>query len=171
MKKGLTSIKSGLTIFARAVVLLVGLAAVAICVILLPELAREESVGKPFNPFVLYGFFAAAYAIAIPFFIALYQTHKLLNYIDNGKAFSEKTIQALQTIKMSAVVFSIMVVIATSAAIAIAKIVDPSEDVTFIVPLGLVLTFVPVVIAVFVAVFQKLIFDAMEMKSENDLIV
>jgi hypothetical protein len=164
--------KIGLTLFARGVVLLVGLAAVAICVILLPELVREELVGKPASAATESSFFlGVAYLLAVPFFIALFQTHKLLNLLDNGKAFSRESIIALQNVKICAVVFAILVVLATIAGITYAKMMDPREDVTFMVPFGIVFTFLPTIIAVFVAVLQKLLVEAMSMKDENDLIV
>ncbi len=68
-------------------------------------------------------------------------------------------------------VFSIFIVIATISGISYANVIDPREDVTFMVPIGFILTFVPTVIAVFVSVFQKLLADAIVMKSENDLII
>ena len=163
--------KQGSTIFARAVIYLVGIAALAVLIILLPELAREEAVGKPFNPFVTFGFFAVAYLLSVPFFVGLYQAHKLLQYIDKNKAFSHQSIKALQNIKICAIVFSVLIIFAVVAGIIIARSIDPREDVTFMVPLGFMFTFVSAVIAVFVAVLQKLLTDAVAMKSENDLIV
>lgn len=164
--------KKSLTYFARVVVLFVGLAAIAICVILLPELAREEAVGRPAGAQdVTIPFLLGSYVLATPFFVALYQTHKLLTFIDNGKAFSQKSLKALQNIKVCAIIFSLLVILATTLGLIFSKMVDPNEDVTFMVPLGLVFTFVPTVIAVFVAVLQKLISDAMSLKDENDLIV
>jgi hypothetical protein len=53
----------------------------------------------------------------------------------------------------------------------LARSLDPREDVTFMVTIGFVFTFVSSVIAVFVAVLQKLLSDAVALKSENDLIV
>ncbi len=164
--------KKGLTYFAHAVVLFVGLAAVAICVILLPELAREDAVTRPAGTQDLtVPFLIGSYILATPFFVALYQTHKFLTLIDNGRAFSKQSLKALQNIKICAVMFSLLVVLATTFGLISSKMIDPSEDVTFMVPLGFVFTFVPAVIAVFVAVLQKLLSDAMSLKDENDLIV
>ena len=163
--------KRGSTMFARGVAYLVGAAALAVCFILLPELVREESVGKPFNPYLTFGFFACVYIIATPFFVALYQALKLLRYIEHDKAFSKQSTQALQVIKICAITFSTLVVVATVAGITLAKLVDPREDVTGFITLGFMFAFVSNVIAVFVAVLQKLLADAVALKSENDLIV
>lgn len=171
MKRGSTPIKSGSTIFAKAVVYLVGVAALAVCFILLPELVREESVGKPTNLLLTYTFLGGAYVLSTPFFVALYQALKFLTYIDKNKAFSNKSIKALRNIKICATIFSVLVVVALVVGISVAKNMDPNEDVTGFVTLGFVFTFISSVIAVFVAVIQKLLTDAVHMKSENDLII
>lgn len=163
--------KQGLVIFAKGVIFLVGIGALSVCVILLPELTREEAVGKPFNPYVTYGGFGVVYILTIPFFIALYQTFKFLNLIEKGRVFSKKGIEILSNIKSCAIIFSILIVLATIAGITISKSIDPSEDVTFMVPIGITFLIVSAVIAVFVAVLQKLLDQAVELKSENDLII
>lgn len=163
--------KRGSTTFARAVVYLVGIAALSVCFILLPELVREEGVGKPLNLYLTIAFFAGAYTLAVPFFVALQQTLKLLQYIDKNKAFSPQSIRALRNIKTCAIVFSILLVAAEIFGISLAKIADPREDVTPFITIGFMLTFVSSIIAVFVAVLQKLWTDAVALKSENDLIV
>ena len=159
------------TLFARGVVYLVGIAALAICGILLPELVREESVGKPINIYLTYGFLGGAYILSIPFFVALYQTHRLLHYIDKKEFFSQRSIQALQNIKTCALVFIAMIVVAVIAGLSVARSIDPTEDVTFMVTFGFIFVSVSSVITVVVAVLQKLLADAVKLKSENDLIV
>jgi hypothetical protein len=163
--------KRGTTIFARGVIFLVGIAAFSVLTILLPELVREESVGKPINPYLTYSFFAGVYILSIPFFVSLYQTLKLLNYIDENKAFSNRSIKALRNIKICAIVFSAMIIIEVVAGISLSRSIDPREDITPFITLGLTFTLVPSVIAVFVAVLQRLLADAGALKSENDLIV
>lgn len=163
--------KKGSTMFARLVLYLVVFGAFSVCAILLPEIAREESVGKPFDPVITYSFLGSAYILALPFFIALYQTHKLLTYIDKNKIFSEQSIKTLQNIKSCVLVFCILVVIAVLIGITLARTVDPREDITFMITLGFLLLSVSSVIAVFVAVLQKLLTEAVFLKSENDLIV
>lgn len=163
--------KQGSTIFARIVVYLIGLAALAVCIILLPELVREEAVGKSPNPYLGYSFLACAYALSIPFFVALYQAHKLLKYFEANKAFTPQSIMALRNIKICAMVFSVMITVAVIVGMSIARRMDPGEDVTFIATIGFIFVSVSSVIAVFVALLQKLLTDAVALKSENDLII
>jgi len=47
------------------------------------------------------------YAAAIPFYTALYQAFKLLNYIDKNQAFSQISVKALMNIKRCAITIQI----------------------------------------------------------------
>lgn len=163
--------KHGLLLFAKAVVYLLILATIAVCFILLPELAREEAVGKPVNPYVTYGFLTGAYILAIPFFVALFQTLNLLRAIEINQTLSKYSIKALQNINYCVFVFIVLLWIGIIAGISVSRTVDPREDITFMFTLGGMSLFVSSVIAVFVAVLQKLLTDAISLKSENDLIV
>ncbi len=161
----------GITTFSRLVVYLMALGAVAVCVIMLPELAREAIVEDPGSRVGAYLFLAGAYALFVPFFIALSQLLKLLRYIDASQAFSQLSVDALQSIKNCANVFSFMIVLGVTAAIMVARIADPTEDITPLVALGGILTFTSSVIATLAAVLQRLLQDAIDMKTENDLTV
>ena len=160
-----------LMLFSKSVVYLVGLAALAVCFILLPELAREESVENSGDLLMTSLFLLGSYVLATPFFVALFYTLKLLKNIESGNAFSHQSINILGKIKRCTVVFSVLVICAVIAGIVLAQSIDPNEDVTFMVTFGFIFTFVSGVIAVFVAVLQRLLSDAVKMKSENDLIV
>lgn len=163
--------KQRTTLFARLAVYLAGIGGLAICFILLPEIVREESVGKPTNLFLTYGFLLTAYVLATPFFIALHQTLQLLEDMDKHKNITSKTITYLRNIKYCAIAFAVLIVIADVTGISIAKSIEPTEDVAPFVTIGVLLTFISSVIAVFMAVFEKILAQAKEVKSENDLIV
>lgn len=159
------------TRFARGVVYLTGFAALAVCFILLPELAREDLVERPTELLLVATYIGTAYLLATPFFIALYQTHKLLRTIDENKVFSNQSIKILQIIKMCAIAFSVIIAVVAIGGVSWLRIMNPQEDAPPFIMLGFVLTLVSSVIAVFVAVLQKLVAEAITLKSENDLIV
>lgn len=159
------------TAFSRLVVYLMALGAIAVCVILLPELARESLVEDPANPLVTYLFLAGSYALFVPFFVAIYQLYKLLGYIDTDQAFSSESVKALQNIKICANIFSGMIVLGAVVGLVVARMADPTEDVTPIVTLGFIFTLTSSVIATLAAIIQRLLQDAINMKSENDLTV
>lgn len=163
--------KISTTTFARWVIYLVGIAALAVCFILIPELLREESVEKPIDTYLTYTFLTSAYIIAAPFFIALYQTLKLLHSIEKNKIFSKQSINILSNIKICSVMFSIFVALAVIAGVLLTKNIDPTEDITFVITFGGVFIFTSSIITVFVGVLQKLLIDATSMKSENELTI
>lgn len=157
------------TVILRAAIYVVGLAMLAICFVLLPELAREQSVENPGA--VTLPYIIGAYIIAIPIFVALYQTLRLASYLDEGNAFTQQFVQTLRNIKICTVVFGALVVLGAAISIYVARSNNPSEDVTHIVALAIIFTFASSVIATAVALFQRLFQSATDIKTENDLIV
>ena len=107
------------------------------------------------------------YASAIPFYFALYQAFKLLSYIDKNKAFSELSVKALKNIKYCAITISILYVLGMPLFYLMAE----RDDAPGIILIGLVIIFASMVIAVFAAVLQRLLQEAIDIKSENDLTV
>ena len=106
------------------------------------------------------------YAAAIPFYFALYQAFNLLRYIDENTAFSELSVKALKNIKYCAITISSLYVLGLPLFHFIAKKVDPP-----IALMGLIIIFASLVIAVFAAILQRLLQEAINIKSENDLTV
>lgn len=106
-------------------------------------------------------------ATAIPYYFALYQTFKLLNYIDKNNAFSELSVQALKNIKYSALAISVLYVLGMPLFYLVAE----RDDAPGIIIIGMIMIFASMVIAVFAAVLQRLLKDAIDIKSENDLTV
>jgi hypothetical protein len=107
------------------------------------------------------------YAAAIPFYFALYQAFKLLSYIDHNKAFSKLSVRALKNIKYCAITISILL----AAGMPLFYLIAEMDDAPGIILIGLVLIFASMVIAVFAAVLQRLLQEAIDIKSENDLTV
>lgn len=163
--------KRGLTFTAKAIVYLMGIAVLAICAILFPEIAREESVSNPNPDRSTFPFLIVPWIFSLPVFIALFQILKILNYIDKGEAFSKKLVKALKNIKISAFVFSGLTILGAIFLIGMGRITGESEDVLPVVVLGTVITFVSIVVATCTAVLQKLMQNAVDLKEENDLTV
>lgn len=162
--------KKSLTIVTKGIVYLMGTAVIMVCAILLPELAREEAVGKV-NPPTAFPFLIGAWVLSIPIFIALYQTLKLVSLIDENKTFSIQSVKALQTIKYCSMAFGILIVAGVTVVIILARSINPTEDVTPIFTLGFIFTFASSLVATFFAVLERLLMDAIIIKSENDLTV
>jgi len=103
--------KQGLTLFLKMVVFLIGTPVLAICIFGLPWLAKEVAEMGLNWAYMLYGVLIIMSISAIPFFVALYQTFKLLGYIDKNQAFSELSVRALKNIKKCATIISCLYVV------------------------------------------------------------
>ncbi|WP_399629811.1 DUF2975 domain-containing protein [Sporosarcina sp. SG10008] len=159
--------KRGSTNFLKIAVILLGIPIVALCIFGLPLLAKEAAESNSEFSYVLYGIVIIMYISAIPFFVALYQAFKLLNYIDKSKAFSEISVKALKNIKHCAITISGLYVVGMPFFFIFAEL----DDAPGVILVGMLFIFAPMVIAVFAAVLQKLLQEAINIKSENDLTV
>ena len=154
----------GSTLFLRGVVVAIGLAVLGICVFGLPALIKSELTTSDFD----YGWiFAGLYVPAIPFFFALHQALKLLDYIDKNQAFSELSVQAFRNIKYYALAISGLF----AAGMPYVFYVADRDDAPGVALIGFVIIGASFVIATFAAVLQKLVQNAVDIKSENDLTV
>jgi len=105
---------------------------------------------------------------AIPCFIALYQSYKLLVYIDTNRAFSELSVKALRIITRSAFADFL---ICTLGGLPFFYVLAEKEDAPGLVILGMAIAGIAFVIFVFASVLNRLLQDAVAMKSEIDLTV
>ncbi|MGM0838042.1 MAG: DUF2975 domain-containing protein [Bacillota bacterium] len=155
------------TFFLKFVVVLMGLPVLALCIFVLPEIAEFFAELNPKLDFLQYPFLIGLYVTAIVFFAALYQTLKLLSYIDKNEAFSELSVRALKIIKYCAITISAFYVVFMPIIYLMAEV----DDAPGMILIGMVIIFGCMVIAVFAAVLQKLLKNAIDIKSENDLTV
>lgn len=155
------------TYFLKFVIFLIGLPILVGCIYglsrfdpnspywALPELAELQ-----------YPILIGMYLAMIPFFFALYQTLKLLGNIGKGETFSPSSVNAMKKIKYCAVLISILYVIEMPFLYRLTQVDDTPG-----IFIGLFVIFTSTVIAVFAAVLQKRLKDAVVIKSENDLTV
>ena len=112
------------------------------------------------DPFILYG-----YGASIPFFIALYKAFNLLEFIGQNKAFSLKSVRALSSIKYCAILLSIFIVM---AGLYSRIFHNKDDDPAGFLAMCMVTTFVSLVVATAAAVFEKILKNGMDLKSENE---
>ncbi len=112
-------------------------------------------------------FLMLVYAGSIPFFIALYQAIKLLGYAGQNKVFSPAAVRALRTIKYCALTIIGFVVIEE----VFIMLNHGSDDAAGGVMMGVFITFGSIVIAAAAAMFERILQNAVDIKSENDLTV
>ncbi|MEC4033300.1 DUF2975 domain-containing protein [Bacillus subtilis] len=155
------------TIFLKIALVLIGIPILALCIFLVPKIANYSADIFPNIAYIKYLVFIYLYVTAIPFYFALYQAFKLLSYIDKNKAFSGLSVRALKNIKYCAVTISIFY----AAGMPVFYLMAEIDDAPGIIVIGLIIIFASIVIAVFAAVLQKLLKEAIDIKSENDLTV
>lgn len=152
------------TLFLKGAVCFIAAVVLAACVAILVQMIREGF--SPDYPMLL-GIVVVMELSAIPFFIALYQGFRLLRYIDKRTAFSEESVQALKKITSCAVTIALLYTAGMPNLYALAQ----GDDAPGVVLLGIIFAFVSIVIAVFSAVLQKLVRQAIDLQSENELTV
>ncbi|MED4285174.1 DUF2975 domain-containing protein [Priestia megaterium] len=154
------------TFFLKLAIIFIGIPILAFCIFLVPKFGNFSGELYPDITYMKYLVFIVMYGAAIPFYIALYQAFNLLRYIDENKAFSKLSVKALRNIKYCAITISGLYVLGSPLFHFIAKKVDP--PIGFI---GIIIIFSSLIIAVFAAILQRLLQEAINIKTENDLTV
>jgi len=154
--------KRGSTSFLKLAVFLLGIPVLTLGILGLTWLPTHAA--NPDYAEMLYPIVTIMYASAAPYFYALYQALRLLNYIDKNNAFSEDSVVALKWIKYCAITISCLYVIALPFVFFVADL----DDAPGLILIGMVPIFASIVIAVFAAVLQKLLKEAIELKDENE---
>jgi len=154
------------TIFLQAVIVLIGIAALAILIRFPLTEGRATNLDLfsiYSDPFILYG-----YAASIAFFVALFKAFKLLGYIGQNKVFTSNSVGTLRSIKYCAIILSILIV---AAGLYIRIFHNKDDDPAGFLAICVVTTFVSIVVATAAAIFEKILQNAIDMKSENDLTI
>ena len=153
------------TLFLKIAIFIIGFPILALCIFGLPWLANN-----PVNPdyaHMLYPILIGIYISSIPFYIALYKAFRLLGYIDKNIAFSKLSVRALKNIKYCAITISTLY----AAIMPFVYLAADKDDAPGLIIIGMIPLFASVVIAVFAAVLEKLLKNAIDIKAENDLTV
>ena len=157
--------KQSSTFFLKVVLLLIAIGVLA-GLIWFPQTegraAHLDLISIYADPFIL-----SIYMASTPFFVGLYQAFKLLNYIDRNKAFSQGAVNTLKNMKFASLSLIGFIALAEFYIRFFAHGDDPAGP----TGLGIIVSFAVAVIATAAAVFQKLLQNAVDMKSENDLTV
>ena len=159
--------KRSSTVFLQIVIVLIGIGALAF-LLWEPHLEGRNKNATLFEVYFKDPFLAFAYTASIPFFVALYQALKVLGYAGQNNVFSPAAVRALRTIKVCAI--AIIGFVAVS--VVFMPFSDPNDDDG---PQGVVMrifiTFGSIVVATAAAMFERVLQNAVDIKSENDLTV
>lgn len=157
--------KRGSIVFLRAVVVLVGVAALAL-LLLEPQTEGRNADATTFEIYFKDPFLAYVYLASIALFVALYQAFKVLGYAGHNKMLSPAGVQGLRTIKHCAIVM-IGFVAGAELIIILSRNDDPQGGFF----MGVLIAFVSTVVATAMSVLERTIQNAVDIKSEHDLTV
>ncbi|RJQ36857.1 DUF2975 domain-containing protein [Candidatus Parcubacteria bacterium] len=161
--------KKGSTVFLQIVIALIGIGVLAL---MLWEPHLEGVNAEATTLYEIYfddPFLAYAYIGSVPFFVALYKALKVLGYVRQNKTFSQATVNALRIIKYCALMTAGAIVAADAFLMINTR--STGEDAAGAVALGIMATFASIIIATAAAVFERVLQNAVDIKSENDLTV
>lgn len=157
--------KKGTTIFLKLAVILMGLPVLVLSIVGLIELLRNPA--NEDYAYMLYPIVIGIYLSSLPYYFALYQSFKLLSFIDKGQAFSELSVFALRKIKYCGVIISILFMVLLPFVFMVAEL----DDAPGLIIVGMLPVFTAMVVGVFAAVLERLLKEAIDIKSLNDLTV
>ena len=158
--------KRSSTIFLQVVIVLIGIGALAL-LLWEPQIEGVNAHATNFEIYFKDPFLALVYIGSIPFFVALYQAFKVLGYAGQNKIFSQAAVKALRTIKYCALAIIGFVVVEEI----FIMLNHGSDDAAGGVFMGVLITFGSIVIATAAAMFERILQNAVDIKSENDLTV
>lgn len=142
--------------FLQAVVVLIGIGALAL-LLWEPHIEGRNAHATLFRIYFEDPFLAYAYFASTPFFVALYQTFKVLGYIGEDKAFSQAAVKALRTIK-----FCALALIGLVALGELFIMLGTSDDRAGGVFMGILITFGSAVIAAAALMFERVLQNAVD---------
>src|ERR1044071_8002509 len=153
------------TLFLQVFIVLIGIGAIAV-MLWEPHIEGRNAHATLFEIYFKDPFLAYAYLASIPFFAALYQAFKVLGYVRQNKTFSQATVNCLRIIKYCAIAIIGFVVVSV-----VFMIFGDKDDRPPGVFMRILITFPSIVIATAAAVFERVLQNAVDIKSENDLTV
>lgn len=156
------------TLFLRVAIVAIGLVVLGLCALVLPAVYNnwaEEfpEISRTTGPILL-----TLSLTAITFFVALRHGWRILGYIDKRKAFSLPCVRALGIIKKCLLIIAGLYSSGFPIILYLAELDDAPG---LILIYGAIFVAAPVVFAVGIAVLQRLLQNAIAIKSENDLTV
>ena len=159
--------KRGSTIFLQIVILLLG-AGVLAFLLWEPHLEGRNVNATLFEIYFKDPFLAYIYLAFVPFFVGLYQGFKILGYARRDEIFLQHSVRALRTIKYCALTTAIFIL---GAEAYLFIFIRGKDDIAGEVMMGVFVILVSAVIATAAAVFERILQNAVDIKSENDLTV
>lgn len=148
--------------FLKFALVVLSLPIIALCIFVVPNLGLIAAELVPnfsaIQPIVIMIYYLSAFI----YFFASWKAFQLLQYIDRKEAFSIISVHALKAVKICAYGIALLHLLVLPLFYIFAEI----DDAPGVIIVGLVVPFASMVIAIFAAVLQKLLFEVVDRKSE-----
>jgi hypothetical protein len=155
----------GSILFLKAVLVLIGIVALAL-LLWEPHLEGRNANATPFEIYFNDPFLAYAYASSSAFFLALYQAFKVLGYAEQNSVFSPAAVRAVRTIKYCAMAIIGLVLLGE-----VFILLGNGDERPPAIFMGILIAFPSMVVATAMVVLERVLQNAVDIKSENDLTV
>jgi hypothetical protein len=159
--------KRASTVFLQIVIFLFG-AGVLTFLLWEPQLEGRNVNATQFEIYFKDPFLAYLYLAFVPFFVGLFQGFRILGYVRRNEIFSQDGVRALRTIKYCALITAIFIL---GAEVYIFIFIRGTDDIAGGVMMGVFVISMCAVIGAASAVFERILQNAVDIKSENDLTV
>jgi hypothetical protein len=157
--------KRGSILFLRAVLVLIGAGALAL-LLWEPHIEGRNAHATTFEIYVKDPFLAYVYVASIALFVALYHAFRVLGYVGQNTMLSPAGVRRLRTIKHCAIV-----IVGFVAGAELIIILSRSDDPQGGFFMGALIAFVSTVVVTTMSVLERIVQNAVDIKSENDLTV
>lgn len=155
------------TLFLKLVIIALALAVLVDSLFAVPGLIKVAFEYHNYNSYWLIGGALGVTATAILFWLITWQSFKILLLIDHDNAFSQVTVSILRLIKFYAAAMGVVYAFELPSLYVAADHMDAPG----VLAIGIILTGAAIVISVFAALLEKLLANAVNYKSENDLTI
>jgi hypothetical protein len=157
--------KTAATLFLRGVLVLFGIGALTLLLVE-PHFEGRNANATVFEIYFKDPFLAYAYLASVPFFVGLYHAIKVLGYAGRNGEFLPSTVKSVRIIKFCAIA---IVVFVAGAEVWILSLDE--DDHAGGVMMGVFIAFAATVVATAMAVLERALQKAVDLKSEHDLTV
>jgi hypothetical protein len=157
--------KRGSVLFLRAVLVLVGVGALAL-LLWEPRIEGRNAHATTFEIYFRDPFLAYVYVASVALFAALYQAFRVLGYVGQDAMLSPDAVRRLRAIKRCAL--TLVGFVAGAEVFIVVQNADDPQGGFFI---GVLVAFVSAVVATVAAVLERTLQSAVEIKSEHELTV
>lgn len=167
VENGPPVLKRSSTLFLQFVIVLIGLAALAM-LLWQPQVEGRNKDATQFEIYFHDPFLLLVYVGSLPFFVALYQAIRALGYVRRGKVFSSDVVRLLRFIKYCA--FAIIGFVLVEE-VWIHLVGGGEENPGVPIFLGILIVFPSIVVATVASMFERILQKAVDLKSEIELTV